>query len=75
MPIYEFNCDKCKHTFDELVAVGAVAPCPKCGSAKVHRAVSAPACHSATGVQAQGYAPPAMGRTGGCGSGSCGHKH
>jgi putative FmdB family regulatory protein len=41
MPIYEFNCTKCAHTFEELV-LGRSEPiaCPACGSAKVERAMS-----------------------------------
>ena len=44
MPIFEFKCRKCKETFellfrshDEKVSVA----CPKCGSGKVERLISA----------------------------------
>lgn len=32
MPIYEFRCDSCRQTFEELVSGAAEAPpCPACG--------------------------------------------
>jgi putative FmdB family regulatory protein len=33
MPIYEYRCTQCHHTFERHLSVGAPAPaCPKCGS-------------------------------------------
>lgn len=45
MPIYEFACQSCGHSFEELVGshVGLEADdvaCPECGSAKVERQLS-----------------------------------
>jgi putative FmdB family regulatory protein len=45
VPIYEFACRSCDHSFEELVGshVGletADVVCPECGSAKVERQVS-----------------------------------
>lgn len=43
MPIYEFNCAKCKKTFESLVMKKADergVKCPKCGNKKVTRAMS-----------------------------------
>jgi putative FmdB family regulatory protein len=45
VPIYEFACQSCGHTFEELVGshVGLDAAdvvCPECGSAKVERKLS-----------------------------------
>ncbi len=41
MPIYEFNCNDCEHPFEELVfSRSEKVVCPKCGSAKVERALS-----------------------------------
>jgi putative FmdB family regulatory protein len=37
VPIYEFECRKCGARFEELVAVGATAPCPQCKSSEVER--------------------------------------
>ena len=32
MPLLNFHCNKCKETFEEIVAMGTVeAKCPKCG--------------------------------------------
>lgn len=41
MPIYEYQCSSCGHSFDKLVKMGAEAPpCPECG-AEVQKKVSA----------------------------------
>ena len=42
MPIYEFECRKCKETFDALLPMGGEgkARCPKCGSKKVTKLLS-----------------------------------
>ena len=32
MPIYEFACEKCRITFEEVCAVGEGAECKLCGS-------------------------------------------
>lgn len=37
MPIYEFECSKCRAAFEELVRPGETAPCPECGSREVKR--------------------------------------
>jgi putative FmdB family regulatory protein len=42
MPIYEFECERCKFRFEELVSVEAPAPpCPQCASVRVRRLFSA----------------------------------
>lgn len=34
MPIYEFQCGKCGHEYEELTSMSAAnPPCPKCGGA------------------------------------------
>jgi putative FmdB family regulatory protein len=43
MPIYEYRCCECKHTFSRLQRVGAGSEgvrCPKCESVKVERLLS-----------------------------------
>ena len=41
MPIYEYDCKECNHTFEELVLSGSEAvKCPKCGGKKVQRKMS-----------------------------------
>jgi putative FmdB family regulatory protein len=40
VPIYEFECEGCGEVFEELVAAGAAAPCPECGSERTRRLMS-----------------------------------
>ena len=41
MPIYEFRCESCGESFEELVAgEGAAPPCPACGTADAERVLS-----------------------------------
>lgn len=43
MPIYEYQCEKCGERFEKLVRFDALSPqvkCPRCGSSRVHKAVS-----------------------------------
>lgn len=46
MPIYEFNCPKCKANFEELVFGQAIPPCPKCGNEKTKKLLSCATLHS-----------------------------
>lgn len=41
MPMYDFVCTACGHTFEDLVSGEATPPCPRCGAA-TERQVSAP---------------------------------
>ncbi len=42
MPIYEFECEGCGASFEELVAAGTEAvACPECGSERSRRLISA----------------------------------
>lgn len=44
MPIYEYKCNKCGHTFDafqRLGSDGSDLECPKCGTAKPQKLFSA----------------------------------
>lgn len=43
MPIYDFICKECDHSFEHLVRGSTFPPCPKCSSAKVEKCVSLPA--------------------------------
>jgi putative FmdB family regulatory protein len=44
MPIYEYECRKCGHSFDAMqkVSDGPLRKCPECGALKLQRLVSAP---------------------------------
>jgi putative FmdB family regulatory protein len=42
MPIYEFECEECGRRFEELLPAATVeVECPRCGSARVRRLMSA----------------------------------
>jgi putative FmdB family regulatory protein len=43
MPLYEYECQKCDHVFEELVFGDDPARCPKCQSAKLEKLLSVPA--------------------------------
>jgi putative FmdB family regulatory protein len=37
VPLYDFRCEDCETTFDELAAPGATPVCPACGGAHTVR--------------------------------------
>ncbi len=44
MPLYEYACRRCEHTFEELVSGEASAvECPQCRAREVERLLSVPA--------------------------------
>jgi len=43
MPLYEYSCKKCDHTFEALVFDGEKVECPECHSVKLDRLLSVPA--------------------------------
>jgi len=62
MPIHEYHCSKCGHTFEEIILGSANADdvrCPECGAKRTERLMSA---FSAAGSGKGGdCAPPAGG--------------
>ena len=44
MPIYEYQCDACKHAFDVLqkMSDAPLADCPECGEPRLRKLISAP---------------------------------
>jgi len=65
MPIYEYQCGKCGHCFEQIHGVSKKDPeilCPKCGSAKTEKVLSTFSCGGSKGIESQ---TPA----GGCASG------
>ena len=72
MPIYEYRCTPCQHTFETLVrGQGDAAHCPKCGGIDLDKLFSVPAA-AQTG-SGQGSLPVC--EAGGapvCGQGRCG---
>jgi putative FmdB family regulatory protein len=43
MPLYDYSCRKCEHTFEALVFNGEPVECPECHADKVDRLLSVPA--------------------------------
>jgi putative FmdB family regulatory protein len=42
MPLYEYACQKCQHTFEALVFDGESVECPECRGEKLERLLSLP---------------------------------
>ena len=42
MPLYDYLCKKCDHSFELLVMSSNVPACPTCGSADLQKVMSAP---------------------------------
>ena len=47
MPIFDYRCEACGHTFDILQKLGAdpLTDCPECGAPELKKMLSAPAFH------------------------------
>ena len=43
MPLYEYACRKCAHTFEALVFDGEEPECPECHGHRLERLLSVPA--------------------------------
>jgi putative FmdB family regulatory protein len=43
VPLYDYACPACEHTFETLVFDGEAVECPRCHSPKVERQLSLPA--------------------------------
>jgi len=43
MPIYDYECSRCKHRFEQLVKPGEAPDCPACGAADPARFFPSPA--------------------------------
>lgn len=76
MPIYEYACQSCQKTFDQLVRRMSgehVAKCPVCGSEQTARSLSlfAVGADAGGGKSAGASDAPMCGRCGGA-PGSCG---
>ncbi|MEW5722724.1 MAG: zinc ribbon domain-containing protein [Thermodesulfobacteriota bacterium] len=71
MPIYEYTCSKCGHSFEELVRSSKEkVKCPECRSAKVKKQMSAVSFKS--GGNFSSNAGPSCS---GCSSSSCSTCH
>ncbi len=68
MPIFEFECKKCKHQFEELVlSSNESAPkCPKCQHKRVSKLISAASVRpNGIPTGSGGFQPPACKSPGG----------
>jgi putative FmdB family regulatory protein len=43
MPLYEYACQECRHTFETLVFDGEKVECPQCRGERLERLLSLPA--------------------------------
>ena len=43
MPLYDYACRKCEHTFEALVFNGEKVECPECHTTRVQKLLSVPA--------------------------------
>jgi putative FmdB family regulatory protein len=43
MPLYEYTCRQCDHTFEALVYSGDTVECPECHGRRLERLLSVPA--------------------------------
>ena len=48
MPLFDYKCRECDHTFEALVRGKERPACPECGSGKLDKLVSLPRVHSDT---------------------------
>jgi putative FmdB family regulatory protein len=70
MPIYEYRCEPCSHTFETLVRTSSDVPkCPKCGSPELAKQFSVPASAHTGGTGRSDALPIASGP--GCGAPMC----
>ncbi len=70
MPMYEYHCEPCEHSFETLVRGSNDVPyCPKCKGTALVKQFSVPA--AARGASGQA-GPLPMAPQGGCGAPWCG---
>jgi len=80
MPIFDYRCKQCGHTFDALQKLGEapLRKCPECGKAALEKLVSAPALqvkgNGGSASSGHGHSHSHGGHTHSHGPG-CGHKH
>jgi putative FmdB family regulatory protein len=76
MPIYEYRCEPCDHSFETLIRGPAdVAHCPRCGGIDLEKQFSVPAAAQSGGPKGSSLPVCETGGGspfGGCGMGGCG---
>jgi putative FmdB family regulatory protein len=68
MPLYEYACRRCEHTFEELVFGDETVACPECRTDQVERLLSVPAKPRAVGSSLPMSCDPKLPP---CGPGCC----
>ena len=73
MPIYEYKCRSCGHSFEELVFGDPLPECPKCHSEETEKLISRCSCRLGGSSSAIDSAPaaPSGGGCSGCAGGNC----
>jgi putative FmdB family regulatory protein len=72
MPIYEYRCEPCDHTFETLIrGSGDVPHCPKCGGIDLRKEFSVPAAAQTGGKSGSSLPVCDSGDSFGCGPGHC----
>ena len=68
MPLYEYACQECTHTFEALVFNGEAVECPECQASRVERLLSVPAKPRSEGASLPMSCDPKLPP---CGPGCC----
>lgn len=68
MPLFDYSCQTCEHTFEKLVRNGEPVECPECHGDKVERLLSVPARPQSGGRSLPSACPPNLPP---CGPGCC----
>lgn len=58
MPLFEFYCEECQHQAEQLVGRSEKPVCPKCGSKKLEKLMSASAGRVSSGLSIASNCPP-----------------
>ncbi len=60
MPLYEYACKKCEHTFEALVYDGDEVECPECRGKKLEKLLSMPGLSQVQGGAASACGDPSL---------------
>jgi putative FmdB family regulatory protein len=60
MPMYEYTCEKCEHSFETLVFGDESVSCPECESTKLKRLMSLPSAAVAASPAGGGCGDPSL---------------
>ncbi|MFM7070841.1 MAG: FmdB family zinc ribbon protein [Planctomycetota bacterium] len=73
MPLFEYECRRCRSHFELLIRGGETPECPSCHSVELERQLGVPAAHVQGGGPRGAELPMcAPAPTGGCGAPWCG---